>query len=87
MLFQIKIVDPVTKVCTTLCGPEVCEIKDVASCDLASVYKPVNLNEPGGICLDPKSEYLYIADTNNHDIKVLNLSTGQCESVSICATQ
>ena len=33
------------------------------------------LNEPGGVCMHPNEPHLYIADTNNHSIVILNLET------------
>ena len=32
------------------------------------------LNEPAGICANPDGSCLYIADTNNHTIKILSLT-------------
>lgn len=40
------------------------------------------LNEPGGLCYDPQNNRLYIADTNNCDIKVLDLEKKKVYSVS-----
>ena len=36
---------------------------------------PVALNEPGGLCVDRKGQLVYIADTNNHSIRVVDWNT------------
>lgn len=32
-------------------------------------------NEPGGLCLSPSGEYLYVANTNNHTIEMIDLKS------------
>ena len=54
---QLKLVDIGSKQCTTLWG----------------VDREVTLNEPGGVCVDSKKDVAYIADTNNHCIRILNI--------------
>ena len=39
------------------------------------------LNEPGGICAHPTEDWVYIADTNNHSIKCLDLTTANITQV------
>jgi sugar lactone lactonase YvrE len=39
--------------------------------------------EPGGLCLSEDESILYIADTNNHCIKHLNLDSGEVETLNI----
>ena len=73
--------NPKSKICSTLCGPVEMSVQDGESIGLSSAFPGVDLNEPGGICIDPACENLYIADTNNHEIKVLVLSTGKCHKV------
>ena len=43
------------------------------------------LNEPGGICVLPSKPHLYIADTNNHAVKILDLQTRQLSLVCVDA--
>ncbi|XP_036029248.1 NHL repeat-containing protein 2 [Onychomys torridus] len=58
---KIKVVDPKTKVCTTLAGTG-----DAKGAESA-------FNEPGGLCVGDSGRLLYVADTNNHQIKVVDL--------------
>ncbi|XP_047232863.1 NHL repeat-containing protein 2 isoform X2 [Girardinichthys multiradiatus] len=64
---KIKVVDPKTKQCTTLAGT------GEAGDTLGPQFTKTSFNEPGGICVGGK--LLYVADTNNHKIKVLNLDS------------
>lgn len=64
---QIKVVDPKTKVCSTLAGTG--EAGDSLGPELTESC----FNEPGGICVGGEGKMLYVADTNNHQIKVLDL--------------
>ncbi|KAM4716158.1 NHL repeat-containing protein 2 isoform 2-T2 [Anableps anableps] len=64
---KIKVVDPKTKQCTTLAGTG--EAGDA----LGPQFTESRFNEPGGICISGK--LLYVADTNNHKIKVLDLDS------------
>ena len=41
-------------------------------------------NEPGGICANENNDSIYIADTNNHSIKCLNLIDNTVSEVSLC---
>lgn len=54
---QLKFVDISRKLCTTVVGTD----------------DDVKLDEPGGICVEEGSGVAYIADTNNHIIRILNL--------------
>ena len=63
---QIKVVDPATKRCTTLAGSGQSGLVDGS-------FEHAQFSEPGGLCLDPTGETLFVADTNNHAIRVLNL--------------
>lgn len=40
------------------------------------------LSEPSGITIDPTCKYLYVADTNNHEIKVISLDDYVMKKVS-----
>ncbi|XP_051925346.1 NHL repeat-containing protein 2 isoform X2 [Hippocampus zosterae] len=64
---KIKVVDPRSKRCSTLAGTG--EAGDAAGPDFVSC----RFNEPGGICVGAGGQLLYVADTNNHRVKVLDL--------------
>ncbi|XP_035997719.1 NHL repeat-containing protein 2 [Fundulus heteroclitus] len=64
---KIKVVDPKTKQCTTLAGT------GEAGDTLGPQFTATCFNEPGGLCVSGK--HLYVADTNNHKIKLLNLDS------------
>lgn len=66
---KIKVVDPKTKNCTTLAGTG--DTNDVFS----SSFTESAFNEPGGLCVGENGRLLYVADTNNHQIKVMDLET------------
>ncbi|XP_028631348.1 NHL repeat-containing protein 2 [Grammomys surdaster] len=63
---KIKVVDPKTKGCKTLAGTG--DAKDTSSSFAESAF-----NEPGGLCIGEGGQLLYVADTNNHQIKVMDL--------------
>jgi len=44
---------------------------------------PARLSEPGGLTVSPDGYALFIADTNNHQIKILNLDTGEVKELDI----
>ncbi|MBW00087.1 NHL repeat-containing protein 2, partial [Eschrichtius robustus] len=66
---KIKVVDPKTKNCTTLAGT------GDASNVIGSSFTNSTFNEPGGLCIGGNGQLLYVADTNNHQIKVMDLET------------
>ncbi|XP_004265867.1 NHL repeat-containing protein 2 [Orcinus orca] len=66
---KIKVVDPKTKNCTTLAGT------GDASNVIGSNFTDSTFNEPGGLCIGENGQLLYVADTNNHQIKVMDLET------------
>ena len=68
-LTQIKVVTVDTKECTVLVG------------DSGAPCGP--LNEPGGICVHPSGQWLYIADTNNHCVKVYDFDTALLTQVRL----
>ncbi|XP_013200443.1 NHL repeat-containing protein 2 [Amyelois transitella] len=68
---KIKKVDVSTQKVSTL-SPTMIETAD-----------PVKFNEPSGLSMSPDGKYLYIADTNNHSIKVLNLAKNVCQELRI----
>ncbi|XP_036120506.1 NHL repeat-containing protein 2 isoform X2 [Molossus molossus] len=65
---KIKVVDPKTKHCTTLAGTG-----DISN--ISSSFSESTFNEPGGLCVGEDGQLLYVADTNNHQIKVMDLET------------
>uniref|UniRef100_UPI0037E8CC58 NHL repeat-containing protein 2 n=1 Tax=Semicossyphus pulcher TaxID=241346 RepID=UPI0037E8CC58 len=71
---KIKVVDPKTKQCSTLAGTG--EAADTLGPD----FNKSSFNEPGGICVGDNGKLLYVADTNNNQIKVLDLAS---ETVSL----
>ncbi|XP_029283699.1 NHL repeat-containing protein 2-like [Cottoperca gobio] len=66
---KIKVVDPKVKQCSTLAGT------GEAADTVGPEFKKSCFNEPGGICVGDNGKLLYVADTNNHQVKVLDLST------------
>ncbi|XP_026325656.1 NHL repeat-containing protein 2 [Hyposmocoma kahamanoa] len=44
---------------------------------------PVTFNEPSGLAVSIDGKYLYIADTNNHSIKLLNLVKNVCQDFKV----
>lgn len=68
---KIKKVDVGTQKVTTI-NPTMIETAD-----------PAKFNEPSGISVSSDGKYLYIADTNNHSIKVLNLAKNVCHDFKV----
>jgi len=66
----------VTKVCTTLAGTG-----DTGLID--GPFEHAQFSEPGGLCVGPEGTTLFIADTNNHAIRILDLDTREVTQVSI----
>lgn len=66
---KIKVVDPKMKNCATLAGTG--EASDITG----SSFTQSTFNEPGGLCVEENGRLMYVADTNNHQIKVLDLET------------
>lgn len=64
---QIKVVDPKSKQCGVLAG------SGTAGDALGPGFDGAAFNEPGGLCVGESGAVLYVADTNNHRIKVLDL--------------
>ncbi|XP_055031973.2 NHL repeat-containing protein 2 isoform X2 [Misgurnus anguillicaudatus] len=74
---KIKVVDPKTKQCRGLAGT------GEAGNKLGPNFLESSFNEPGGLCVDEGKKLLYVADTNNHRIKVLDLETKAVSVFSI----
>lgn len=75
-LLQIKVVDPKTKQCRVLAGT------GEAGNGIGPGFLESSFNEPGGLCVGEGGKLLYVADTNNHHIKVLDLETKTVSLVS-----
>ena len=67
IIWQIKIVDPSKKTCDAFLG--------TGKPGLSSEEGSVQFDEPGGLCVSPDGQFLYVADTNNHAIRVIDLKT------------
>ncbi|XP_053168040.1 NHL repeat-containing protein 2 isoform X3 [Hemicordylus capensis] len=78
---MIKFVDPKMKNCATLAGT------GEASNVIGSSFTTSSFNEPGGLCVEEKECLLYIADTNNHQIKVLDLETKIVSLLPLLSTE
>lgn len=70
---KIKIIDPATRTSTTLSGSSAEHALVDGDLETARFY------EPGG--LDYADDKLYVADTNNHAIRVIDLATGMVSTV------
>lgn len=68
---KYKKVDVTTQKVTTL-NPTMIETAD-----------PVKFNEPSGLSVSADGKYLYIADTNNHSVKLLNLAKNDCQEFKV----
>ncbi|KAM8876061.1 NHL repeat-containing protein 2 [Synchiropus picturatus] len=64
---KIKVVDPKTKHCWTLAG------SGEAADNISPDFSKCSFNEPGGICVGTGGKLIYVADTNNHQVKVLDM--------------
>ncbi|XP_028415084.1 NHL repeat-containing protein 2-like [Dendronephthya gigantea] len=73
---KIKVVDPIKKTCTTILGTGEpgCEDGDVGR---------VQFNEPGGMDVSPDGSTLYVADTNSHAIRMVDLKTTSVSTLPI----
>jgi len=40
-------------------------------------------NEPSGLAISPDDNILYVADTNNHTLKVIDLKNEKISTVSV----
>lgn len=75
---KIKSVDPSTKMSKTLVGNSKAGlINGIIGND------QIQMNEPGGLCFNPQENCIYVADTNNHCIRRIDLSSNYVETVKI----
>ena len=70
---QIKQIDVTSKKCSTLAGLGKPCLKD-------GEFSEAGFSEPGGLCLS--GDKLYIADTNNHCVRVMDLHSNIVSLVS-----
>jgi len=75
----VRVVDSVNTSFETLAGvPCVAGTSDLESSQASSV----KLHSPHGVAVDATSQQLYIADTGNHAVRVVNLSSGIIATVA-----
>ncbi|XP_021371936.1 NHL repeat-containing protein 2-like isoform X2 [Mizuhopecten yessoensis] len=74
---KIKSVDIISKKCETWAAPS------SGSSEKGNNSIPIDLNEPGGLCVDQVHQLLYIADTNNHVIRTVDLATSAVSQLPI----
>ncbi len=67
-------VDPAAKFCSTLTGTG-------AAALINGAMEVAQFSEPGGLCLGPEGKCLFVADTNNHVIREVDLDTKQVTQV------
>ncbi len=75
---KIKVIDPVNKVTTTLAGTGKRGTQD-------GTFSTAGFNEPGGLAF--LGEKLYVADTNNHQVRVLDLKTKTVSTLALEAPE
>jgi sugar lactone lactonase YvrE len=71
---KIKRLDPATGDCRTFAGSGEAGYADGPA-------EEARFNEPGGICV--LGDRLYVADTNNHAIRVVELETGEVTTLAV----
>ena len=76
LYLQIKLVDPVKKTSITLLGT------GQPGCVDGDMGR-VQFNEPGGLDISPDGNTLYVADTNSHAIRVVDLKNNTVSTVSL----
>ena len=72
LFFQIKVIDTFKKMCTTFLG---------TGEPGSETKKEVKFNEPGGICVSADGQQLYVADTNNHVVRIIELESKKVTKV------
>ncbi|CAH1785142.1 unnamed protein product [Owenia fusiformis] len=74
---KIKSIDINTKACSTIIG------SGQSGDSICSNPAECQLNEPGGLSMDHTNQLLYIADTNNHTIKLYDFETNTMSKLQI----
>lgn len=72
---KIKSIDIMKRKCQTLLGT------GKPGSNKGGNLRETELNEPGGLSSDWRGKKVYIADTNNHDIKVINMESQNVSSL------
>ena len=67
-------IDPRSKSCTTLAGTG--QVGHTSGS-----FETAQFSEPGGLCVDPEGKTLFVADSNNHMIRVLDLERREVSQV------
>lgn len=73
---KLKTVDSQINTCKTLLGSG-------NPGNVIGHYNDVQLNEPGGLCVNADGTQIYIADTNNHCLKVVSLKLSTVDKLTI----
>ena len=73
---KIKVCDPALKTCTTIAGNGQPGLKD-------GQFLEAQFSEPGGLCVADNGRTLFVSDTNNHLIRVLDLELKTVRQVCI----
>ena len=68
---KIKVCDPATKSVKTLAGTR----------ESGTIDEPAQFDEPGGVSLHGTT--LYVADTNNHAIRAVDVNTGKTRTLTL----
>ena len=71
---QIKVVNIASKTCSTLAGVGKATLSDGG-------FNEAAFSEPGGLCLS--GDHLYVADTNNNCVRIMDLQTKSVIVVSL----
>lgn len=74
-LLQVKVVDPKSRTCTTLAGTGLVGHTN-------GPFETAQFSEPGGLCVDAEGKTLFVADSNNHMIRVVDLESQEVSEVS-----
>ena len=67
-------VEPQSKICSTLAGTG-------QPGHTNGPFEAAQFSEPGGLCIDPEGKNLFVADSNNHMIRVLDLDRREVTEV------
>lgn len=73
---RIKRVDPHTREARALAGSGVAE-RVVGAATEACFW------EPGGLALSPDGAHAFVADTNNHALRAVDLASGRVSTVAL----
>jgi DNA-binding beta-propeller fold protein YncE len=73
---RIKLVDPATREAHAFAGTGEVGAGDGAASE-ASFW------EPGGLAITPDERHAFVADTNNHRLRVIDLATGAIGTVAL----